>query len=400
MQEFLDIIDGRTVAIVGNGTPDEDHSAEIDAADIVVRFNHFYNYDSGKVGKRVDVIMQTFTTAWVNAKNKHAAVIREQLPRIFCAKKPQQYQPATVAKFLGDVCVTDMSTDIEPWAKYTTGTAFLCWLASKSRNASFRVYGFPSGEQADKYFRTDARHYASVKDEELRSRDCAIEMLLRQTISRPRAERLPHIVIPVKAKSEGVPNKNRRLLPLLLERLRGVRYPVTVVGNDRELMVLMAERYGVSYFETPSNMPDEVTASLRMWRDHTDYSGEVVLLQCTSPNIRVEWVEQLLEARRHAPVAATCVPVTFKVNAVYGCSNGVWGQIVSQFGPPSTPRQVLPRCVRLSGAGWAFHSDALSRESFYQAGTLAPVMIPEGEAVDVDTPEDMERAMAMLAGGV
>lgn len=397
MQEFLDIIDGRTVAIVGNGTPDADCSAEIDSADVVVRFNHFYNYDSGLVGRRVDVIMQTFTSTWVNAKEKHAAVIREQLPRIFCAKKPQQYQPEVVAKFLGQVCVSDMTSDLEPYAKFTTGTAFLMWLASKPRNAKFRIFGFPSGEKAERYFKTDARHYAPVKDLELQNRDCAIAMLLKQEIKAARVPKLPHIVIPIKAKSEGAPNKNHRLLPILLERLRDVPYPITIVGDDPEFMSQMARQFGVSYFETPSNMPDEVTARLRLWRDHTEYSGEVVLLQCTSPNLRVEWVEKVIAARRHAPVSATCVPVKFKINAIYGCANGIWGQVVTAFGAPSTPRQKLPQCVRLSGAAWAFHSDALSRESFYQAGTLAPVMIPEEEAVDVDTPEDMERALAMLA---
>lgn len=392
MQELLDIIDGRRVAIVGNGTPDKDESAEIDAADIVIRFNHFYNYGTGLVGKRVDVIMQTFTSAWVNAKEKNASVIREQLPRIFCAKKPQQYQPATVAKFLGDVCVTDMSADIEPWAKFTTGTAFLCWLASKPRNAEFKVFGFPSGEKCDRYFATDARHYASVKDEEIVTRDGAIEMLSRQRIFRLRADHAPAIVIPIKRKSTGVPNKNRRLLPLLLEKLAGVKYPVWLVGDDAEFQAEMSARFGVRSFTVPASLPDEVTASLRVWRDHTEYSGDVVLLQCTAPRLRVEWIEQVLAARRHAPVAATCVPVTFKVSALYGCANGVWGQLLQGFGPPSKPRQGLPPVVRLSGGAWAFHSDALSRDSFYQAGTLAPVIVDEEDALDIDTPEDMARA--------
>lgn len=395
MQEFLDLIDGRTVAIVGNGTPEHDCSAEIDSADVVVRFNHFYNYDSGRVGKRVDVVIQTFTTAWINSNNKHEQVIREQLPRIFCAKKPQQYRPDIVAKFLGQVCVSDMSSDLEPYAKFTTGTAFLMWLSSRPRNARFRIYGFPSGEQADRYFKTDARHYASIKDIELQNRDCAIEVLLKQEIKTARKEQLPHIVIPIKKTSRGVPGKNHRLLPILLERLRGVRYPITIVGDDPEFMAQMTEQFGVLSFETPSNMPDEVTARLRLWRDHTEYSGEVILLQCTSPNLRTEWIEQVLEARKFAPVVATCVPIKFKINSVYGCANGTWGQIVTAFGPPSIPRQNLPECVRLSGAAWAFHSDALSRESFYQAGTLAPVMIPEDEAIDVDTPEDMDVALGL-----
>lgn len=396
MQEFLDIIDGREVAIVGNGFPERDYSTEIDSADLVVRFNHFYNYDTGKVGKRVDLIVQTFTSAWIKSENKHADIIRQQWARIFCGKKPEQYDPSLVAKYLGGICITDMTKNLEPYAMFTTGTAFLMWLASKPRNARFKIYGFPNGEQAEKYFSPngDGKHYAPMKVLELQNRNAAIEILERQRIRRPREERKPMILIPVK-KSTGVPQKNKSLLPYLLDKLQGIENPITVVGNDDELLCI-AKSKGVNVFRTPETMPDEITATMRCWRDQTEYHGEIILIQCTAPHFKVEWLKRLAEGRRHAPISATCCKVHFKINALYGNSNGVWGQVVQAFGAPSVPRQRLPECVRLSGAAWAFHSDALSRESFYHAGTLHPVIVSEEESLDVDTKEDFEKALQVI----
>ena len=394
MTELLEIFDGRTVAIVGNGEEAEDRSNEIDACDVVVRFNHFYNYDSGHVGKRVDVIVQTFTTAWIKAENKHADVIKAQQPKIFCAKKPEQFDPAEVADFLGpDVCISDWSDEIKPWAKYTTGGAFLCWLASKPRNAKFEVFGFPRGEAADKYFAGDAKHYAAVKDEELAAQARAIAILEMQTVRATRAERKAPIIIPVKAHSEGCPGKNEALLPGCIEKLLPLGREIWLIGDATALMAEMSNRYGVRTFATPAPT-GEVTDDFRLWRDHTGYHGEVALVQCTSPHLKAEWVEECLRARKHAPIAATCALVNFKINGIYTAENGIYRQLVPIFGPASVPRQKLPRAVHLTGAAYAFHTDALDWASFYQAGTLRPVIVEERDALDVDTPADLAAATA------
>lgn len=396
MTELLEIFDGRTVAIVGNGEETEDRSAEIDACDVVVRFNHFYNYDSGRVGKKVDVIIQTFTTPWVKAENKHADVIKAQQPKIFCGKKPEQFHPAEVAHFLGpDICISDWTGEMKPWAKYTTGGAFLCWLASKPRNAKFKVFGFPRGEAADKYFSGDAKRYARVKDEELAAQERAIAIIEMQTVRTPRVEVKAPIVIPVKAHSSGCPGKNEALLPGCIEKLLPLGREIWLVGDAVNLMAEMSNRYGVRTFATPPPT-GEVTDDLRLWRDHTGYHGEVAYVQCTSPGLKAEWVEECLEARKHAPVAATCVKINFKVNGIYAEANGVWTQLVPDFGPASVPRQKLPAAVHLTGAAYAFHTDALDRKSFYQAGTLRPVIVEERDSLDVDTAEDLAKAVAQL----
>lgn len=395
MTELLEIFDGRTVAIVGNGAETEDRSAEIDACDVVVRFNHFYNYDSGRVGRKVDVVVQTFTSAWAAAENKHADVIKAQLPKIFCGKKPEQYSPPDVAKFLGpDVCVSDWSEELRPWARFTTGGAFLSWLASKPRNARFRVFGFPRGDAADRYFAGDAKHYAPVKDEELAAQERAIAVLEGQSVTSPRVERPPVVLVPVKAHSAGAPGKNDALLPPCVEKLLPLGYDIHLVGDAKELMEGTVARFGdrVRAFATPPPS-GEVTDDMRLWRDHTGYHGEIILVQCTSPGLRPEWIGRCVEARRHAPVSATCCRVNFKVNGMYAENQGVWLQLVPGFGPASVPRQRLPQVVHLNGAVFCFHSDALDRRSFYQAGPLRPVVVEERDSLDVDTAEDLAAAL-------
>lgn len=398
MKELLEIFDGRTVAIVGNGEETEDRSAEIDACDVVVRFNHFYNYDGGKVGKKVDVIIQTFTTAWARAENKHADVIKARQPKIFCGKKPKQYNPPQVAGFLGaDICVSDLSSELAPWMKYTTGGAFLCWLASKPRNAKFKIFGFPRGDAADRYWAGDAKHYAPLKNEELAAQARAISILEMQSIKSQRVEQKPVVVIPVKANSTGCPGKNEKLLPLCIAKLAPLGFDIHLVGDGadklRDIAVAAAGENAekIHAFVTPPPT-GEVTDDMRMWRDHTGYHGEIILVQCTSPGLRPEWVAACLEARRHAPVSATCCRITFKVNGLYAQNNGVWLQLVEGFGPPSVPRQKLPPVVRLTGAVFCYHSDALDFESFYSAGVLRPVIVEERDSLDVDTPEDLIKA--------
>lgn len=391
MTELLEIFDGRTVAIVGNGEETEDHSAEIDACDVVVRFNHFYNYDSGKVGKKVDVIIQTFTSAWIQAENKHADIIKAQQPRIFCGKKPAQYSPAEVAKFLGpDICISDWSSELLPWAKYTTGGAFLCWLASKPRNAKFRVFGFPRGEAADRYFAGDAKHYAQLKDEELAAQARAISIIEMQCVTRERQPLAVPIVIPVKAHSSGCPGKNEKLLPSCVAKLAPLGHPIWLVGDGADKLREIAGGRCQAFTTPPPT--GEVTDDLRLWRDHTGYHGEVALVQCTSPFLKPEWVERCLAERRHAPIAATCCKINFKVNAIYAGECGIWRQLVPIFGPASVPSQKLPPVVRLTGAAFAFHSDALDLPSFYDAGVLRPVIVEEHDSLDVDTKEDLIKA--------
>lgn len=62
------MLEGKDVVIVGNKEEEEDKSEEIDSGDVVIRINNFYNYGSGKVGKRVDALILTGYSACIGTE--------------------------------------------------------------------------------------------------------------------------------------------------------------------------------------------------------------------------------------------------------------------------------------------------------------------------------------------
>lgn len=179
--QILKLLYDKNIAIVGNGSVCQDYSKEIDSADVVIRFNHFYNYDSNFVGKKVDIIFQTFTKTWIESKNKHIDVIAEQKPKIYIVKKPQQYGDDT-KKLLQGIQVEDKSELFRHWAKFTTGTCVLAYLAQNLKNAEVKCYGFQDEKAWQKYLETDAKHYQSNAVEERKTMLGAIFRLSRLTI--------------------------------------------------------------------------------------------------------------------------------------------------------------------------------------------------------------------------
>lgn len=395
MNRLLRKIDGKRVALVGNGPEAEDHSAEIDSADVVIRFNHFYNYDSGKVGKRVDIVLQTFTGAWAKTENKHIDAIKANGAEIFIVKKPQQMR-SELYKFLGaDTPVRDLSRLFAPYAMLTTGGASLCYLADAAKNSEFKVYGFPYGDSWKDYLAKDAAHYRGVETVERLATASAISRLREARIVRPsEGSGQPRaIVVPVKRVSQGAPGKNRALIRPLLGKIIPLGIPVFVVGDDAELFVELNREFpSVEYRETPEIAPlDDVTKTLLAWRDAENFSGEVALVQCTSPRLKPEWITRCLDALKHGVLAATAVELGFKPNAIFTEEEGGAYFVANQrLGFPSRPRQQLPRAIRVTGAVEAFDSDDLDLSSLWAGGPVTPIIVDEEDALDVDRPCDLD----------
>lgn len=398
MNRLLQILDGRKIAIVGNGTPVFDHSADIDSAEVVVRFNDFYNMPTGRVGRRVDIVLQTIAKAWFD--RFHAgqlaaslATVREQKPAIFLVKRPDNYRSDAHAVYGKGVRIDNLASLFEPWWRFTTGTAALCYLAQNLKNAEVRCYGFQDEAAWQNYIATDAKHYSEVAAEERNVMLEAIAKLESLTITEPKNGIVPKcIVVPIKANSSGAPMKNRILLRGCLEKLQGLGITVYATGDDTELLHEVKD-ICVPVPLSAIGAMDDVTKTLRRWQVETGFCGDVALVQCTSPKLKVEWVAQCFDAMSMAPVAATCVELGFKPTAIFREENGVFLPNSQALPPASVARQMLPRAVRITGAVETFHTDALTRESFFEYGTLEPVIIDESDALDVDTEEQLKEAM-------
>lgn len=390
MNQLLALLTGKRVAIVGNAPVDRDVSGEIDSADVVCRFNHFYNMKSGKVGKRVDIIFQTFAKPWYDAtpEERNIDVIEQNTPYLFVAKKPQQFSEEA-RDFFGDkvLRVELCPFELEKYARFTTGGAVLCYLAEHLRNAEVEIYGFDRDEEWDKYLQGDAKHYAPIANEERFCVKGAICQLEGLALGEP-VKTETRIVIPVKKNSQGAPNKNRVLLPMLLKNLETANHgmKITVVTDDKDLELPA----GIDKHVLPAIAPlADVTATLRRWRDATGYFGDIMLLQCTSPNVKPEWIGQAMELRQTSNIVATAIELDYKVNSIFVTEKGR-GMRATHCGAPTVPRQKLPKAWRLSGALFLFPSDYLSRQSFFDNAEVTPIFINPEDAVDIDTQKQLE----------
>lgn len=393
---LLQLISGKTVAVVGNGPELEDHSKEIDACDMVIRFNHMYNYESGMVGKRVDIIMQTFTSAWMRAPNKKMNEILKQRPEVFLVKQPENYTQFCHAPYGPTIRVNKAFSLFNPWSPFTTGGAALCYLANFATNTEFKVFGFPSDDRWTKYIETDAHWYKAIADNERKVVDEAKEKLASFKTDGKKISIPKIVVIPVRQGSKGCPGKNRKLLFPLLEKLKNSGYRTAVVGDDHELIADASINYGIEPFFTEYIADStDVTNTLKVWKAASGYCGDVALVQCTSPFLTLDWIDRCFDASKSAPLVCTATPLKIKQTAIYTMgSGGVWNPLISNIAA-SAPRQTLQKAVRINGGVVVFHSDSIDEDSIYNAGHMCPVLVSEKESLDVDTQEDMDKVNAI-----
>ncbi len=395
MNRLLSRLYGKRIAIVGNGPVSKDYSDEIDNSDIVIRFNHFYRYESGLTGKRVDIVMQTVAKAWFDARFKHEDIIRKYNAEVFLVKKPEHYIPDVHMIYGTDIKVNNYCRYFERYTKFTTGGCFLLWLADNLSNAEVKIYGFEPGETWTTYIKTDAAHYRDVADEERIAVDAAIARLSKLTItnSKPISYNTT-IVIPVKGNSLGAPGKNKLLLPRCIEECKKTGIDILVLTDSEELANIAKEHNVSSYLVPPIDPLSDVTNTLRYWRDKTNYFGDILLVQCTSHKLKSEWIINCLDKLKVAPITATATELDFKVNAIFlPHQSGIYLPALPNLGWQSVPRQKLPRALRITGAVEAIHSENLDLDSMWMGGRVEMIEISQEDADDIDTVKQLNDAI-------
>jgi hypothetical protein len=154
--DFIKLVKGKRVAVVGNGDVNKDYSDEIDSADVVIRFNNFYNYQSNKVGKRVDALVLTGTSALHDklpgGKSDQKEIIQAYLPKLYLLSEiPNQVINYAHSRFNG--CEIHMLGNPSWMLPLTSGTIALRMLADCD-DVKVNCYGFSDGEDWDTYNKT------------------------------------------------------------------------------------------------------------------------------------------------------------------------------------------------------------------------------------------------------
>lgn len=168
---FRETFRGRSVAVVGNAKPKADFSAAIDAADVVVRLNHCAHLESGKVGSRIDVIVQVPTTAWfrLTEREQHREQIRTARPKVFLLSNAGLAHVSPLRELLAGLDVHTIPPPPETRGWTTGGKALK--MIEAANPESLHVYCFSDTEQEfEAYLRAEGRHHLPTAIEEFRSR--------------------------------------------------------------------------------------------------------------------------------------------------------------------------------------------------------------------------------------
>jgi CMP-N-acetylneuraminic acid synthetase len=202
------------------------------------------------------------------------------------------------------------------------------------------------------------------------------------------------VVIPVKGKSMGLPNKNKILLNGCIDEILKSNPTLYVIGDDPQLLENTEKIYGnklTTYLLPPIKPFEDVTHSLRLWKEAVDYDGKMALVQCTSPNLKSWWLDKCFELYEEDKIVATACEIKFKPTALYSKFGDLYLPFSSHAPSASMARQLLPHTVRINGAIEVFHTDCLKNQSFFEGKPLIPFLVSEEDSIDVDTIEDLKK---------
>lgn len=405
---------GKRVAIVGNAPLSNEDREKITACDEVVRFNNIYNL-GGSSGEKTTILCLTPSTCWAtkNDVEKRLAYLRGLNPRplILLCKMPERWRWKSVVEAFNDFPFgyDDVGAEL---GTLTTGTALLAHVAETCDNCEVHVFGFDFDAEHVRYLNADGQHYvkAGATGRELSTLSRAVEICAGKRIMNAQAFTDYRVIIPARAGSKGVPNKNILDFggePLLVKKVReacgifGRERVVALVDSEEYANILAAHGFGdcVPYIDKEREDLEDITLALRRWRDFSEFYGNILLLQTTSASASSELLSQFKNRAEKYFDSERCyisvAPLEYKSSAILLASGA--GETVRQMfrGAPAmtVPRQVIPKAYRFTGAATLFNAENVSRNSLFDGLTLMPILSDKIEdAVDIDSEKDLTAA--------
>jgi CMP-N-acetylneuraminic acid synthetase len=222
-------------------------------------------------------------------------------------------------------------------------------------------------------------------------------------------------VIPARGGSKGVPRKNIRALagrPLLQytaqSALAAERLTRVVLSTEDTEIAEVGRRCGLEVpFLRPAELARDDTPTLPVLQHVVgalESMGErydaVCLLQPTCP---MRWsrdidacIELLSQAEADSVVTLLPVPAEYNPHWVYFRGDDGFFRLSTGEANPVPRRQALPPAFRREGSVYVTRRDVLMRQNSLYGSKLAGYVIPASRSVDIDTPEDWERAEELL----
>lgn len=224
-------------------------------------------------------------------------------------------------------------------------------------------------------------------------------------------------LIPARAGSKGIPNKNTRPLhglPLIGYAIRAAlaskTITRTIVTTDSDDIAQLAQTLGAETpFIRPASVATDTTPMLEAithaldWLDANEsYTPDIViLLQPTAP-LRTEHhiddaLTQLLNSAADAIVSVTQIPTHH--NAHWQLAFDGDHLTLADGNPLAniiTRRQNLPPTYTRNGAIYAFRTQAFRKINSFYGDTCLGYIMPPHESINIDTPDDWRLAEQAL----
>jgi CMP-N-acetylneuraminic acid synthetase len=221
-------------------------------------------------------------------------------------------------------------------------------------------------------------------------------------------------VVTARGGSKGVPRKNIRLFggkPLLVWTVQAAQASVlsrTILSTDDDEIANVGRAAGIEVpFMRPAELAADTTPTLPVLQHAVtalettgDRFDAICLLQPTSPLRTAATIDsciQMLE-QTGADSVVTILPVPTEYNphwVYFRDGNGVL-RIATGEDTPIARRQALPPAFHREGSVFVTRRDVLVEQGSIYGARLVGFPVDPSRAVDIDTPEDWERAEAIL----
>jgi CMP-N,N'-diacetyllegionaminic acid synthase len=217
-------------------------------------------------------------------------------------------------------------------------------------------------------------------------------------------------VIPARGGSKGIPRKNLRLLagrPLLVHTIEAAlearRVDVVAVSTEDPEIARVARRAGAEVVERPLELatdeaptePALLHAVLEIEARRRRPADAVLLLQATSPLRPSRAIDDAIELLFGA--GCDSVVAVREDRGAHFTGRIEAGRFVPPYDPRSRRRrQELPPLYRETGALYAVRREILFSLGCRMGGDMRALVLPEEEALDIDSLADLKLAELYL----
>lgn len=217
-------------------------------------------------------------------------------------------------------------------------------------------------------------------------------------------------LIPARAGSKGIPNKNRKELggkPLLhytVEAALGAsQLDAVVFSSEDEQLMEMAKTMGAEVlFKRPMELANDSAGSLEVVQHSLQVLSKlnrhydaVCLLQVTTPFRTSEDIDKAIStfksAKTDSLISVQEVPHAYNPHWVFEAKDGNL-QIATGEKKIIKRRQELPDAYVRDGAIYITKSGVIQEQHSFFGNSISHIVLDPERSVNIDTPEDWEKA--------